>query len=152
VASLSQAGRSEEIPVVVAAGAVVVDPEGRVLLVRRGHAPSAGEWTLPGGRVEANETPEDAVVRELREETALTVRVLAALGVVTLEREGATYVIHEFLVHAEAPAAARAGDDAADLRWVAPDSIASLGVRADAVAVVEKGLAALALAAGARGA
>ena len=124
---------------IVAAGAVVVDDEGRVLLVRRGHAPSAGEWTLPGGRVEAGETPEAAIVRELREETALVASVVASLGVVTLEREGATYVIHEYLVRPESHVAS-AGDDAADVRWVEERELAALGVRSDAVAIIRRGL------------
>jgi mutator protein MutT len=123
----------------VAAGAVVVDDEGRVLLVRRGHAPSAGEWTLPGGRVEAGETPEAAIVRELREETALVASVVASLGVVTLEREGATYVVHEYLVRPESQVAS-AGDDAAEVRWVEDRELAALGVRAEAVAVIRRGL------------
>jgi 8-oxo-dGTP diphosphatase len=126
---------------VVAAGAVVFDDRGRVLLVRRGHAPSAGEWTLPGGRVEAGETPEAAVVRELREETALVGRVVASLGVVTLTREGTTYAIHEYVVEClDEASEPSAGDDAADVRWVAPDALAALGVRADAIAVIRRGL------------
>jgi 8-oxo-dGTP diphosphatase len=126
---------------IVAAGAVVVDAGGRVLLVRRGHAPSAGEWTLPGGRVEPGEPPEAAVVRELYEETALVGCVAAALEVVTLARDGVTYVIHEYLVSVSNPEAARAGDDAADVRWVDPDALTALGVRPDAEAVLRQGLA-----------
>src|ERR1019366_8751461 len=105
----------------------------------------AGEWTLPGGRVEAGETPEVAVVRELREETALEGRVVASLGVVTVAREGETYAIHEYLVRPAKPSRAnagvRAGDDAADVRWVEAGELAALGVRSDAVAVIERGLA-----------
>ncbi len=78
---------------VVAAGAVVFDGLGRVLLVRRGHAPSLGEWTLlPGGRVEPGESPEAAVVRELREETALDGRVIASLGVVAVVGAGVRWL------------------------------------------------------------
>ena len=75
----------------MAAGVVVVDPIERVLLVRRGRPPAAGEWTLPGGRVEDGESPEAAAVRELREETAIDGRVVASLGVVEIEREGVRY-------------------------------------------------------------
>ncbi len=54
--------------------------DGRVLLVRRTQQPSAGSWTLPGGRVELGETLVAAVTREVFEETALTIRVKALAG------------------------------------------------------------------------
>jgi 8-oxo-dGTP diphosphatase len=52
-----------DLPVVPCVGAIVHDLDGRLLLIRRGHAPHAGSWSLPGGRVEAGETPEQAVGR-----------------------------------------------------------------------------------------
>ncbi|MHB1912084.1 MAG: NUDIX domain-containing protein, partial [Acidimicrobiales bacterium] len=56
----------------VCVGAVVVDDD-RLLLIRRGHGPAAGEWSVPGGRVEAGETLAEAVVREVLEETGLEI-------------------------------------------------------------------------------
>jgi 8-oxo-dGTP pyrophosphatase MutT (NUDIX family) len=53
-----------------AARAIVVDPDQRVLLVRF-EFPSGSRWALPGGGIEAGETPEDAVRRELIEEVGL---------------------------------------------------------------------------------
>jgi 8-oxo-dGTP diphosphatase len=125
----------------VAAGAVVLDPRERVLLVRRGRAPSAGEWTLPGGRVEEGESPRAAAVRELREETAIDGKVVASLGIVEIEREGIRYSIHEFLVAPAGVGLARACDDAADVRWAAREELEGIGVRSDAIAVVDRGLA-----------
>ena len=54
--------------------------DGRVLVVRRAQQPSAGSWTLPGGRVELGETLVAAVTREVAEETALIIRVKALAG------------------------------------------------------------------------
>lgn len=56
--------------------------DGRVLLARRARAPLQGQWSIPGGHVEWGETLEQAVVRELREETALHVRVIELLEIV----------------------------------------------------------------------
>src|SRR6185503_14872857 len=60
---------------IVGVGAVVLDGEGRVLLVKRAHEPLKGEWSLPGGGVEIGETLEAALAREILEETGLTVAV-----------------------------------------------------------------------------
>ena len=61
-------GHGRRIPCV---GAIIKDPAGRLLLIKRGHAPQAGRWSLPGGRVEPGESDEQAVIREIREETGL---------------------------------------------------------------------------------
>lgn len=83
---------------VIVVGAVVFDPADRVVLVRRAKPPRAGAWTLPGGHVEAGETLEAAVVREVREETGVEARVVCALGVVEVAAEGFSYAIHEHLL------------------------------------------------------
>ncbi|MGI8799897.1 MAG: NUDIX hydrolase, partial [Pseudonocardia sp.] len=59
---------------VACVGAIVRDAAGRLLLVQRVNEPGAGRWSLPGGRVEPGETDQDAVVREVAEETGLQVR------------------------------------------------------------------------------
>ncbi|MDP1792965.1 MAG: NUDIX domain-containing protein, partial [Acidimicrobiales bacterium] len=58
----------------VCVGAVVVDDD-QLLLIRRGHGPAAGEWSVPGGRVEFGELMVEALVREVKEETGLDVVV-----------------------------------------------------------------------------
>lgn len=100
-----------------AVGAVLRDPEGRVLLVLRGNEPDRGTWSLPGGRVEPGESPEQAVVREMLEETGLQVEVRNRIAQVERAHPaGGVYVIDDFEV-SHAGGTLRAGDDAVDARW-----------------------------------
>jgi 8-oxo-dGTP diphosphatase len=126
---------------VVAVGAIVIDRDGRILLIRRARAPSLGTWTLPGGRVQMGESLAEAVVREVREETGLDTRVVDCLGAVTIAREGTAYEIHEHLVVPVGSNVPCAGDDAADVRWVVRDELDALGVDKDAIAVVDLAIA-----------
>ncbi len=96
-------------------GAVVFDDHGRVLLVKRANPPAKGRWSLPGGRQESDETALEGVVREVREETGIHVKVSREVG--TIEREapsGDTYVIRDFLCSVVGDATVVAGDDAAE--------------------------------------
>lgn len=102
----------------VAASVVVVDANNRVLLIKRGHAPGEGLWSLPGGTVMEGEAPRDAAQREALEETGLRVRVGHELFVVAVElAPGARYEIHGFSATALSDSVV-AGDDAADAQWV----------------------------------
>jgi ADP-ribose pyrophosphatase YjhB (NUDIX family) len=103
------------------AGAVVRDPQGRVLLVRRANEPSRGSWSLPGGRIEPGESPRETVVREVREETGLDVSVGDVLGIVDF----GPYTVADFgcTLVSGTPVA---GDDALDVRWCARDDVATL--------------------------
>ena len=123
------AGAAEEpsLPVVACVGAVVHDDAGRLLLVRRGRDPHRGRWSLPGGRVEPGESPEQAVEREVREETGLSVRAGAAVGRVRIEGDGVVYDVLDLACTLVAPTASPvAGDDAADV--VFADSVVLSGL------------------------
>ena len=61
--------------------AVVFDPEGKLLLIRRKNPPYQGQYALPGGFVEVGETTEQAVARELLEETGLVAEMVKLIGV-----------------------------------------------------------------------
>ncbi|MBL0346320.1 NUDIX domain-containing protein [Candidatus Villigracilis affinis] len=82
------------------AAAILVEQDGRVLLVRRVNEPFRGLWTLPAGFVNGGEDPAEAAARECLEETGLFVRVLGVLDVIAgREHErGADFII---VYHAE---------------------------------------------------
>ncbi len=100
-------------------GAVIRDGAGRLLLILRGHEPGMGLWSIPGGRIEPGESAEQAVVREVMEETGLAVTCGPLLGIAELPGDGVVIEVRDYLA-APAPGAgpARAGDDAAAVRWV----------------------------------
>jgi 8-oxo-dGTP diphosphatase len=105
--------------------------DGRVLIVRRGRPPAHGLYTLPGGGVELGETLEQAVTREVREETGLAIAPLALVGFrEAITRDAAGRVERHFVI---LPFAARwiAGEIAlseelAEANWRSPDELAGL--------------------------
>jgi 8-oxo-dGTP diphosphatase len=108
----------------VCVGAVVVD-EDRLLLIRRGHGPAAGEWSVPGGRVERGELLAEAVVRELAEETGLEGVCGELIGWVERIGDDHHFVILDFAVQLLDPTARPvAGDDAQEAAWVPLDQVA----------------------------
>jgi 8-oxo-dGTP diphosphatase len=103
---------------VACAGGIVHDAVGRLLVIRRGQAPSAGSWSVPGGRCLPGEPPAAACVREVAEETGLRVRVVRPAGRVERAASGGgIYVIDDFVCSVDG-GELQAGDDATDARWV----------------------------------
>jgi mutator protein MutT len=113
---------------IVSVGAVILHGA-RVLLIRRGQAPLKGQWSLPGGVVEAGETLHEAVAREVREETGLTVDVgpvVEVLDRITRDAAGRVeyhYVIVDYVCRPIGGTLACAAD-AEDARWVQADELA----------------------------
>ena len=101
----------------VCVGAVVVDDD-RLLMIRRGHGPAAGTWSVPGGRVEWGETVAEAVVRELREEAGVDGLCGQFIGWVESISDDHHAVIMDFRVDLLEHAQPTAGDDAAEAAWV----------------------------------
>jgi len=103
------------------AGGIVRDDRDRILLVRRAHEPERGRWSIPGGRVEPGETAQDAVVREVLEETGVRVVVTGVAGYVERPAPGGgTYEIEDYYARVEPgtdPHALHAASDAADAGW-----------------------------------
>ncbi len=107
-------------------GAVIEDDDERLLLIRRGHAPYPGTWSLPGGHVEPGETDAEAVVREVAEETGLTVTAGVLIGAVQLPGNNATGYLVRDLRCTVTGGLLRAGDDADRVRWCTPADLADL--------------------------
>jgi mutator protein MutT len=133
---------------IVGVGAVIV-AGGQVLLVRRAHEPLKGEWSLPGGAVELGETLAEALVREVREETGLEVRVGPVVEVIDRVHRASDgrieyhFVIVDFVC---APIGGRLahGSDASDAQWATPGDLASYRLTAQAEAVIAKAMQMLA--------
>ena len=122
----------------LAVGAVVLREDGAVLLVQRARPPAVGSWTLPGGKVEEGESQEQAIVREVFEETGLRVEVGPILAELVLEREGFSYRIIDFLCHgAGDPIAA---DDVSAARWVLPHEWPSLNLTPEVLRVIDRAM------------
>jgi ADP-ribose pyrophosphatase YjhB (NUDIX family) len=110
---------------IVGVGAVVVH-RGRVLLVKRGHQPLKGKWSLPGGMLELGESLTQGVAREVREETGLNVEAIELIELIDRihkesgpsgERVRYHYVIADYLCRVVG-GTLQAASDATGVRWV----------------------------------
>ncbi len=127
----------------IGVGAIIIDA-GRVLLVKRGHPPLEGEWSIPGGVLEVGETLREAAKREAREETSLSVETGDLLGVydrVLRDGEGRIryhYVLVDFLCR-RSTGEARAAGDADEVRWFTPEEASQLPLAEDTAEVIRLG-------------
>jgi len=125
---------------VVGVGGVLIQG-GQVLLIKRGKEPLAGRWVVPGGTVELGESLEEALIREVEEETALRIRPLEILTVFDrIERRGTDtlyhYVIIDYLC-AYVAGTPRAGSDARAVAMVAQAELDDYDLPPKAREVVE---------------
>jgi 8-oxo-dGTP diphosphatase len=138
---------------IVGVGGVVIE-NGRALLIRRGTEPLKGQWSIPGGTLELGETLSEGVVRELKEETWLEVRVLDMIEVferinfgrgadetwTTAEerrRPRFHFVIVDYLCE-RISGAPVAGGDVTDVAWAGEEELEKYGLTPTATRVILK--------------
>lgn len=99
-----------------ACDAILIE-DGKLLLIRRASEPFKGKWALPGGMIEADETAEDCLKREMREETGVEVEPVQLVGLYSgPERDPRRTISAAYLVK-RIRGEPKAGDDAGELRW-----------------------------------
>ena len=98
-----------------------------VLLIKRGTPPRKGEWSIPGGRIEANETQRDAALRELFEETGIMAALESKVATIDAQFENYNYRLHDYAAR-WISGEPQFGDDAVDARFVSPEDLDDLGM------------------------
>lgn len=126
----------------VGVAAVVIEGS-KVLVVKRGTEPDKGLWGLPGGLVELGETLNEAVRREVAEETGLDVEPGEVVGVFEpIRHDGRNriryhYIVIDFIAYRRG-GTLKAGDDAAEVRWVSTDALDDCPMRPNTATIIRK--------------
>lgn len=129
----------------VGVGAVILDGR-RVLLVRRGKAPLAGKWSVPGGLVELGETTREAILREVAEECGLQVRLGEVAGILDrVVRDAAGriryhWVLVDYVAYPVSGTLA-AATDVDEAQWVEVDEVEGLDTTDGLLDMIRRALA-----------
>ena len=127
-------------------GAIIVRHE-KVLVVRRATPPLKGDWSIPGGLVETGETTRQAVVREISEETGLTIEPIELIEVferILRDRDSRVqyhFVVIDYLCRIVS-GASRPGSDVSEIRWAQFDDLEALRITPETRNVIQKALGA----------
>ena len=101
--------------------AAIICHEGKILATQRGYGEFAGGWEFPGGKVEPHETPEQAIVREIREELGATIAVDSHL--VTIDHDYEAFHLHMACFLAHVTEGKLELHEHSSARWVDADTI-----------------------------
>ena len=99
---------------------------GKILLIRRAREPGLGKWAVPGGRIEENETAEECLKREFKEETGLDVEPVKLVGIYSKPERDPRKIIPAAYIVKRIGGDLKAGDDAGEAEWFALDSMPGL--------------------------
>ena len=129
------------------AGGIVFDDRGNVCLISRRGAKGALQWTLPKGAAEPGETPEEAALREVREETGLEAELVEKVGTIDYwfvwKPEDTRYhkFVHYFLMRATGGDTSRHDHEVEEARWFPSDEALKAASFANERALLEKAAA-----------
>jgi 8-oxo-dGTP diphosphatase len=101
----------------------VVERDGRVLLV---HRPRYDDWTFPKGKLDSDESFEDAALREVEEETGIRCTLGRELPSTSYEVNGRPKLVRYWLMAPDAELEFEPNDETDDIRWVTPDEARAL--------------------------
>ncbi|MBC7113132.1 MAG: NUDIX hydrolase [Candidatus Methanomethyliales bacterium] len=107
---------------------VILVKDRQILLVKRGHEPNKGLWSIPGGLIKLGETAKEAAIREVKEETGLEVSIGAVAGVFdVIIRDGSSKIKYHYVIidyfGEVIGGILRAGTDVIDARWFGLDEL-----------------------------
>lgn len=130
-------------PPILGVGAVVWNDKREVVLIRRGKEPRQDQWSIPGGHLEWGESLHNAILREVHEETGLTVAIVGLIDTVDLITQDASgmvtrhYVLIDFATRVIA-GELRAGSDAAEARWVPVSNLGDYSLWSETRRIIEE--------------
>ena len=114
----------------------VVEQQDKILLVRRGREPFQGSWALPGGFVEYGESTEEAVAREVMEETGVAMEVEGLLGVYSDSRRDPRGHVISICYVAKGHGEPRGGSDAAEALFSPLDALEDMSLAFDHAGII----------------